>query len=80
MLTQTHFIPLSQNLKKKLVVRLLLIRRLTLEVNPLYLRHPMRSRCFMGTDLDVLAVGNYILLKHEQDESKKENYEEYELD
>ena len=28
-------------------------------------------RCFMGTDLDVLAVGNYILLKHEQDESKK---------
>ena len=38
-------------------------------------------RCFMGTDLDVLAVGNYILLKHEQDESKKENYEgKYELD
>ncbi len=38
-------------------------------------------RCFMGTELDVLAIGNYFLLKEEQDEKLKENYEdEYELD
>jgi carbamoyltransferase len=38
-------------------------------------------KCFMGTDLDVLAVGNYLLLKEDQDETLKENYEErYELD
>ncbi len=38
-------------------------------------------KCFMGTDLDVLAVGNYVLLKEEQDGSLKENYvERYELD
>ena len=38
-------------------------------------------KCFMGTELDVLAVGNYLLLKEEQDESLKENYEErFELD
>ena len=38
-------------------------------------------KCFMGTELDVLAVGNYFILKEEQDESLKENYEErYELD
>ena len=38
-------------------------------------------KCFMGTELDVLAVGNYLLLKEEQDESLKENYEKlYELD
>jgi carbamoyltransferase len=38
-------------------------------------------KCFMGTELDVLAVGNYLLLKEEQDQSLKENYEEsYELD
>ena len=38
-------------------------------------------KCFMGTELDVLAVGNYLLIKDEQDESLKENYEErYELD
>ena len=38
-------------------------------------------RCFMGTELDVLAVGNFFLVKEEQDSSLKENYEErYELD
>ena len=38
-------------------------------------------KCFMGTEMDVLAVGNCILRKEQQDESLKENYEErYELD
>ena len=35
----------------------------------------------MGTEMDVLAVGNFILYKEKQDETLKENYEElYELD
>ncbi len=35
----------------------------------------------MGTEMDVLAVGNYILRKEQQDEVLKENYEKrYELD
>lgn len=38
-------------------------------------------RCFMGTELDVLVVGNCILYKDLQDASLKENYElKYELD
>ncbi|MDA7462930.1 carbamoyltransferase [Candidatus Pelagibacter ubique] len=38
-------------------------------------------KCFMGTELDVLAIGNYLLLKNEQDEDLKDNYESgYELD
>jgi len=38
-------------------------------------------RCFMGTELDVLVVGNSILYKEQQDASLKENYElKYELD
>ena len=38
-------------------------------------------KCFMGTELDVLAVGNCLLVKEEQDEALKENYEQrYELD
>ena len=38
-------------------------------------------KCFMGTDMDVLAVGNYVLYKEQQVEALKENYEErYELD
>jgi carbamoyltransferase len=38
-------------------------------------------RCFMGTELDVLAVGDYLLFKSEQNSALKDNYEEkYELD
>ena len=38
-------------------------------------------KCFMGTELDVLAIGNYLLCKEQQDEALKENYEyRYELD
>ena len=38
-------------------------------------------KCFMGTEMDVLAVGNLLLYKEKQDEALKESYEEaYELD
>ena len=38
-------------------------------------------KCFMGTEMDVLAIGNYLLYKHQQDDSLKENYKDrYELD
>ena len=38
-------------------------------------------KCFMGTELDILAIGNYLLIKEEQNETLKENYEEkYALD
>ena len=38
-------------------------------------------KCFMGTEMDVLAVGNYVLYKEQQDEALKENYEKsFELD
>ena len=38
-------------------------------------------KCFMGTELDMLAVGNYLLLKEDQEDALKENYENhYELD
>ena len=38
-------------------------------------------KCFMGTELDVLALGKFLLVKGEQDDALKENYEgRYELD
>jgi carbamoyltransferase len=38
-------------------------------------------RCFMGTELDMLVVGNMILHKQEQNISLKESYKEkYKLD
>ena len=37
--------------------------------------------CFMGTEMDLLAVGNYVLYKEKQKKFFKQNYEEkYELD
>jgi carbamoyltransferase len=32
-------------------------------------------RCFMGTELDILAVGNCFLTKSEQDQSMRSRYE-----
>jgi carbamoyltransferase len=38
-------------------------------------------RCFMGTDIEVLAVGNCLLLKEEQEKGLRRQYaEEFELD
>ncbi|MBL09259.1 MAG: hypothetical protein CL402_01865 [Acidiferrobacteraceae bacterium] len=38
-------------------------------------------KCFMGTELDVLAVGNYLLVKEQQNVALKENHVgRYELD
>ena len=38
-------------------------------------------RCFMGTDMDVMAVGNCLLMKDDQDPNLKQNYEtKFELD
>jgi carbamoyltransferase len=38
-------------------------------------------KCFMGTEIEVLVVGNYLLEKEEQNVALKENYEtKYELD
>jgi carbamoyltransferase len=38
-------------------------------------------KCFMGTGIDVLAVGNFFLLKEEQNKDLGENYKDrYELD
>ena len=38
-------------------------------------------KCFMGSELDVLAIGNFLLIKKDQDQSLKMNYKAgYELD
>ena len=38
-------------------------------------------KCFMGTGMEVLAIGNYVLYKEHQDVTLKDSYAElYELD
>lgn len=31
-------------------------------------------RCFMGTDMDILAIGNYVMRKSEQDPRLQQDY------
>ncbi|MDC0213241.1 carbamoyltransferase [Gammaproteobacteria bacterium] len=48
---------------------------------PIVLTPEDAFRCFMGTELDVLSIGSFILRKEDQDPSLKESYEsKYELD
>ena len=48
---------------------------------PMVLSAKDAFRCFMGTGLDILAIGNYLLYKDEQKTSLKIKYEnKYELD
>lgn len=48
---------------------------------PIVLTPEDAFKCFMGTDLDYLAVGNCIMRKQDQDQSLVQNYErEFELD
>ena len=38
-------------------------------------------KCFMGTDLDILVIGNYILYKEQQNQELKKSYlGKYKLD
>jgi carbamoyltransferase len=38
-------------------------------------------RCFMGTDIDLLVIGNAVLHKHEQSPELRVNYkDDFELD
>ena len=38
-------------------------------------------KCFMGTELDMLVIENYILLKEDQNKNLENDYKErYELD
>jgi carbamoyltransferase len=38
-------------------------------------------KCFMGTELDVLVIGNLLLLKEDQNPTLRETYQDhYELD
>ena len=48
---------------------------------PIVLSPTDAFKCFMGTDLDILAIGNFLLYKPEQNKVQKKNYKDsYGLD
>ena len=47
----------------------------------MFVRQQDAFRCFMGTELDVLVVGDCVLRKDHQDKTLVENYKDkYEMD
>ena len=47
----------------------------------LFVYQLMLLKCFMGTEIEVLTIGSFVLFKEQQHEAIKKNYEEsYELD
>jgi carbamoyltransferase len=79
--TNPRYHALIYKFKKKTGCPLVINTSFNVRGEPIICTPTDAFKCFMGTDIDVLAVGNYVLYKEKQDEALKENYEErYELD
>ncbi|MDB2579936.1 carbamoyltransferase [Candidatus Pelagibacter bacterium] len=79
--TNPLFYALISNFKKKTNYPLVVNTSFNIRGEPIVCTPKDAFKCFMGTDLDVLAVGSYLLIKEQQDQNFKKNYEKfYELD
>jgi carbamoyltransferase len=79
--TNPRYHALISNFKKVTSCPLVVNTSFNIRGEPIVCTPKDAFKCFMGTDLDVLAVGSYLLIKEQQDKTLKENYEKfYELD
>ena len=79
--TNSIFYAVISKFKEKTGCPLLVNTSFNVRGEPIICSPTDAFKCFMGTELDVLAIGNFVLLKEKQDETLKENYEQrYELD
>ena len=79
--TNPRYHALISNFKKKTGCPLIVNTSFNVRGEPIVCTPTDAFKCFMGTEMDLLAVGNYLLYKEQQDEAGKKNYEErYELD
>ncbi len=79
--TNPLFYKLIKRFKEKTGIPLIVNTSFNVRGEPIICSPNDAFKCFMGTGLDLLAIGNYILIKEEQDSSLKKNYENlYELD
>jgi carbamoyltransferase len=79
--TNPRYYAVIKNFKEKTGCPIVVNTSFNVRGEPIVCSPTDAFKCFMGTDLDVLAVGNYLMLKEAQDDSLKENYKEhYELD
>ena len=79
--TNPHYHAVISKFKEKTGCPLVVNTSFNVRGEPIVCTPTDAFKCFMGTEMDVLAVGNCLLYKERQDEAFKENYEErYELD
>ncbi len=79
--TNPRYHALISNFKKATSCPLVINTSFNVRGEPIVCTPKDAFNCFMGTDLDVLAVGSYLLFKDEQDQNLKKNYVKfYELD
>lgn len=79
--TNPRFYALIEKFKEKTGCPILVNTSFNVRGEPIVCSPKDAFRCFMGTELDILTIGNYILYKEKQKKSLKENYEKlYELD
>lgn len=79
--TNPLFYSLIESFQKLTGVPILINTSFNIRGEPIVCSPEDAYRCFMGTDMDVLVLGNYILLKEEQPEKELRDYRnQFELD
>ena len=79
--TNPHYHAVISKFKDKTGCPILVNTSFNVRGEPIICTPTDAFKCFMGTEMDVLAIGNYLLYKDHQNEALKENYEaRYELD
>ncbi|MDA9816628.1 carbamoyltransferase [Alphaproteobacteria bacterium] len=79
--TNSIFYKLISSFKEKTGCPILINTSFNVRGEPIICSPTDAFKCFMGTGLDVLAIGNYFLIKSEQDIQLKTDYKyNYELD
>jgi carbamoyltransferase len=79
--TNPRFYALLEAFKQRTGCPVLLNTSFNVRGEPIVCTPEDAFRCFMGTEIDVLAVGNCLLRKQDQDPKLKLNYETaFELD
>jgi carbamoyltransferase len=79
--TNARFHALISKFKEKTGCPIVLNTSFNVRGEPIICSPKDAFKCFMGTELDMIAIGNYLLKKEDQNKSLKENYKDsYEID
>ena len=79
--TNQKFYNLISKFKEKTGCPLVVNTSFNIRGEPIVCTPTDAFNCFMGTEIDALAIGNYFLIKNDQTENLKKNYKDkYNLD